>query len=69
LDGTIVNYFWDFGDGANATGVTVEHAYVDNGAYTVTLTVTDDDGATANATSVKKLVTTGISATVQTPQE
>jgi len=56
LDGTIVNYFWDFGDGTNATGVTVEHAYVDNGAYTVTLTVTDDDGATANATSVKTVL-------------
>jgi PKD repeat protein len=36
---------WDFGDGASASGsLTPTHAYGDNGAYTVTLTVTDDDG-------------------------
>jgi len=46
LDGTIVEYFWDFGDGSTATGVKVSTAYTESGAYTVTLTVTDDDGAT-----------------------
>jgi len=55
-DGYIASYFWDFGDGANATGFTVEHAYVDNGDYTVTLTVTDDDDATATATSTKTVL-------------
>jgi len=44
--GVVVSYFWDFGDGTNGTGVTVTHTYVDNGVYTVTLTVTDDDGLT-----------------------
>ncbi len=53
LDGTIASYFWDFGDGTNATGMIVDHAYADNGAYTVTLTVTDDDGATDTETAVK----------------
>ena len=52
-DGTIVSYYWDFGDDTNATGVVVEHAYSDNGNYLVTLTVTDDDGATATATAAK----------------
>jgi PKD repeat protein len=52
-DGFIVSYFWDFGDGTNATGVTTEHAYADNGVYTVTLTVTDDDGATASTNATK----------------
>jgi len=55
-DGSIVSYFWDFGDGTNATGVVVEHAYSDNGNYTVTLTVTDDDGATATSTSIKNVL-------------
>ncbi|MDI6886415.1 MAG: PKD domain-containing protein [archaeon] len=39
-------YDWDFGDGTallNA-GTPVTHAWGDNGVYTVTLTVTDDDG-------------------------
>ncbi|MDF2955116.1 MAG: PKD repeat domain protein [Candidatus Alkanophagales archaeon MCA70_species_2] len=50
-DGTIVSYEWDFGDGATASGVVVTHAYSAAGSYTVTLTVTDDDGA-ENSTSV-----------------
>ena len=53
LDGTIVSYSWDFGDGNVATGVSVEHSYADDGAYNVTLTVTDDDGATDIAVSTK----------------
>jgi len=45
LDGSIVSYFWDFGDGTNSTDVAVDYAYAEDGNYTVTLTVTDDDGA------------------------
>jgi len=55
-DGTIISYFWNFGDGTNATGVIVDHAYIDNGSYTVTLTVTDDDGATDSATATKTVL-------------
>ncbi|NIN33953.1 MAG: PKD domain-containing protein, partial [Gammaproteobacteria bacterium] len=55
-DGVIVSYFWDFGDGSNTTGVTVEHQYTDDGDYTVTLTVTDDDAATDTATSTKTVL-------------
>jgi len=51
-DGTIVSYFWDFGDGTNATGMIVAHAYTTIGNYTVTLLVTDNDGLTDNATAV-----------------
>ena len=43
-DGTIVNYTWDFDDGTTATGITTEHTYHEKGTYTVTLTVTDNDG-------------------------
>lgn len=45
-DGTVAGYAWDFGDGHTATGAqpTVSHTYAQPGAYTVTLTVTDDEG-------------------------
>jgi PKD repeat protein len=44
-DGSIVTYDWDFGDGVTATGSAVSHTYEVAGSYTVTLTVTDNDGA------------------------
>ncbi|MFQ6064779.1 MAG: PKD domain-containing protein [Candidatus Bathyarchaeia archaeon] len=55
-DGNITSYFWDFGDGTDATGVNVSHAYADDGFYTVTLFVTDDDGGTASKTAVKAVM-------------
>ncbi len=45
-DGSIVSYEWDFGDGSAASGVTATNTYSEAGDYTVTLTVTDDDGGT-----------------------
>jgi PKD repeat protein len=45
-DGTIVSYEWDFGDGDTGSGETTSHTYAADGIYTVTLTVTDDRGAT-----------------------
>ncbi|WP_024285418.1 PKD domain-containing protein [Cellulomonas sp. KRMCY2] len=49
-DGTIASYAWDFGDGATGTGQTATHTYATAGTYTVSLTVTDDDGATGTTT-------------------
>jgi len=51
-DGSIVSYKWDFGDGNIETVTTsiITHAYVDCGNYTVTLTVTDNEGL-ASSTS------------------
>jgi PKD repeat protein len=39
-------YTWYFDDGAILSGVTVSHVFVDNGVYTVTLVVQDDNGYT-----------------------
>ncbi len=49
-DGEIVSYDWDFGDGTTDSGETVSHTFRDPGGYTVTLTVTDDQGATGSDT-------------------
>jgi hypothetical protein len=53
--GTIASYMWDFGDGSSGDGLTTSHTWAANGTFTVTLTVTDDQGAigtTSQAVSV-----------------
>ncbi len=51
-DGNIVNYTWDFGDGAVGYGVSPTHVYTVAGDYTVVLTVMDNFGATDSDTTV-----------------
>jgi len=49
-DGNIVTYDWNFGDGNTATGIMASNNYLNMGTYTITLTVTDDDGAMNSTT-------------------
>jgi PKD repeat protein len=50
-DGRIVSYDWRFGDGGTASGAQALHTYAAAGSHTVTLTVIDDSGLTASATT------------------
>ena len=58
IDGDIVNYKWDFGDGTTDEcrwGWT-NNQYCEQGFYNVTLTVTDNDGLTGNLTKMLYIV-------------
>jgi PKD repeat protein len=45
-DGTISSYAWTFGDNQTGSGSKPSNTYSNGGTYTVTLTVTDNQGAT-----------------------
>ncbi len=51
VDGTVVSWHWEYGDGATGNGEDPFHAYDAAGIYVVRLTVTDDNGATASVES------------------
>ena len=60
-DGAIVDYRWEFGDGARGTGPRVDYAYPRSGTYRVTLTVRDDSATATN------LDTDGLTVVVNEP--
>lgn len=49
-DHGIIGYFWAFGDGGTASGVTASHTYPSSSTFTAQLTVTDTAGQTATTT-------------------
>ncbi|MGE3842614.1 MAG: PKD domain-containing protein, partial [Vicinamibacterales bacterium] len=51
VDGRIVSYAWTIAPGVTAGSASAQHTFTSPGSYVVALTVTDDDGATANATT------------------
>jgi len=49
-DAATLTYTWNFGDGETSNLKEVVHRYVDDGCFTVTLTVADDDGGVGTYT-------------------
>ena len=54
-DGIILMYLWSFGDNQTSTIQTPSHRYGEPGVYTVTLKVTDNDGAEGVTTETLKV--------------
>jgi PKD repeat protein len=54
VEGVLVSYEWDFGDGQTAETVSAftSHSYLQFGQYTVTVKVTNDQGGTDESTQV-----------------
>lgn len=63
-DGSITSYSWNFGDGGSDLGVTTTHSYATAGTYTVTLAVTDNEGASSQDTAI---ITVNSSDTINAP--
>lgn len=43
-EGGELTYTWNFGDGTEGTGATVDHTYMAEGSFTATVTITDESG-------------------------
>jgi PKD repeat protein len=57
IDGEIVDWAWDLGDGTTAKGPTISHAYDHPGTYTTPLTVSDGAGlANRTAASTARVI-------------
>jgi len=56
LDGSVVSWYWDFGDGATSTERNPIHKYSDKGSFIVRLTVTDNDGDKDSTTKIVTIV-------------
>jgi PKD repeat protein len=57
-DGTVAGWSWNFGDDVTSTTRHPSHSYAAGGTYIVTLTVTDNDGATGTASQAVTVTAT-----------
>ena len=56
IDGNIVSYKWDFGDGNTDSGKLVSHSFDNTGSFAVKLIVEDNDGATDTITKTVRVL-------------
>lgn len=63
-DGSVASYAWNFGDGSNGQGKTIQHIYTNAASYTASLQVTDNLGAASQ--SVSKAITADVAPPVVT---
>jgi PKD repeat protein len=64
--GSIVSYAWDFGDGNTGIGANPTNVYVAAGTYTVTLTVTDDEGEVSVPATTSAVIALDVAPTALT---
>ena len=57
-DGNIVSWHWNFGDGTTSNEQNPSHVYNSRNEYSVTLTVTDNDGASSSVTKTVPVFST-----------
>jgi hypothetical protein len=50
-NGSVVSYEWSFGDGTTGAGVNASHTYTQDGIYSVSVSITDNDGLTDTVTT------------------
>lgn len=55
-DGDLLTYFWDFGDGTTAEGITVSHSYTNLDSADVTLTVSDGEFSSGSVQTINLIV-------------
>jgi archaellum component FlaC len=68
VDGEIIEYRWDFGNGDFRSGDIVDYSFDEEGEHTVTLTVKDNN-STKNSTSAKITVENAIIITISEVSE